>query len=104
MVKTPFDLRKNTTNLMPPVQHKDRLRYIRERLKDERFPVAALARNTCEDKGNCSKIWNGKKPISEAFWQKFIAHYGSKPIKIAEEHVIIQKLDEILKILKADKR
>lgn len=81
-----------------------RYTYIRERLKDVRFPVADLIKNTGEDKGNISKIWNGKKPVSDAFWEKFIAHYGQKPVKLPQESEIIKKLDEILAILKRRKK
>lgn len=87
-------------NILPSQRHT----YIRERLKDTRFPVADLIKNTGEDKGNVSKMWNGKKPVSEAFWKKFISHYGQKAIKLPQESEIIKKLDEILAILKRKKR
>lgn len=85
---------------IPP---KQRLHYIKERLKDSRFPVADLVKNTGEDKGNVSKIWNGKKPISEAFWQKFVSHYGTKKAPLPPTHEIIRKLDEIIALLKQKK-
>lgn len=77
-----------------------RYTYIRERLKDIRFPVADLIKNTGEDKGNVSKIWNGLKPVSDSFWQKFISHYGQKPVKLPQESEIIKKLDIIIELLK----
>ena len=83
-------------NILP----KERLAYIKERLKDERFPVADLIKNTGEDKGNVSKMWNGKKPISDAFWQKFVKYYGTKKIVLPREDLIIKKLDQIIALLK----
>lgn len=83
---------------------KDRLNYIHERLQDERFPIASIIKQTGFDRGNVSKMYNGKIPISEAFWEKFIEAYGAKKIPLTQETEIIKLLKEILSILKKEER
>ena len=43
-----------------------------------KFPVAEIARKTGEDKGNVSKILNGKLPISDNFYTTFMNTLGGR--------------------------
>ena len=45
-----------------------------------KFPVAEIARRTGEDKGNVSKMLNGKLPISDNFYTTFMSKFGKKDV------------------------
>jgi hypothetical protein len=65
----------------------NKLEAIKERINqyDMRFPVAHIVKETGLNKGYVSAVLQGKKPISDNFWQTFNKAFPNKAADNAED-------------------